>query len=689
MTFLNPAILFGIIAAALPLVIHLFNIRKVRDVEFSTLMFLKKIEKNKIRKVKIKQWLLLLLRTLIIILLVLSFARPALETISVDSNSSIKSSVVFLLDDSFSLQLKNGKGSGFNQVKSCVKNIVNNLKDNDGISLITFSGKKLINIKNKEELNSFLEQLKTNTGKINLKPVIDKTDEIIRKSDNLLKEVYIVSDFQKNLIKNLKTMNYGNENTTLYLINSNFENIDNLAVTNFKLENKILAKGKKVTFSAEIYNTTLNSLTGKTASLFINGIRKAQKSFNIDPKSRVLLNFETQLENYGFVDAVVELEDDVIQEDNKNYLSFIVPRKLKVLVLRDNSYDTRFIETVLDEQVSSYKIEFVIKSSARLNYVRLQNFDMVFLVGNKNINNSDKLKKYLQKGGRLISFVSSTPNLEKINLFLNSLGNFSAVSLHYPAGGVNSRFEKINYKHPLFSGLFAKNKNKFSSPVLQKYVKIKTDFSSDKIITLLDGSPVLIEKEKANGKILLFAISPEISFSNFPVKGIFAPLINKMLMYCGTKIKKNIQIITGEKILLDNNKIVNNNFKVVHPDKSEEFVNTKKITNKKFYNYTGSENIGNYKFYSNNKLIDYFSVNFDPSETDLSFLNSDEITDLGKDINPNGITIVADLSYNFEKLINKNRTGTELWQYFLILALVTALIEMFVARGIKKDLVTV
>lgn len=67
MIFLNPSILFGLLAATIPILIHILNLRKLQKVEFSTLSFLKELQKSKIRKIKIKQWLLLLLRTLIII----------------------------------------------------------------------------------------------------------------------------------------------------------------------------------------------------------------------------------------------------------------------------------------------------------------------------------------------------------------------------------------------------------------------------------------------------------------------------------------------------------------------------------------------------------------------------------------------------------------------------------------------
>lgn len=686
MTFLNPAILLGLAAAALPLIIHLFNIRKVKDVEFSTLMFLKEIQKNKIRKVKLKQWFLLLLRTLLILLLVIAFARPTLERVSIGNNSATKSSVCFLVDDSFSLQLKDEEGSGFNQAKKTAKNIVQNLQDNDEISIITFSGKAVFKTNKKEEVNRFLDQLKISEKRTDFAASFSQAAGVLSGSKNISKEIYVISDFQKNNFVDLKKFEIKENDIKLYFVSAGFDNLDNLSVTDFKLNNKILTKGKKINFSAEVFNTTTKKISGKIASLFINGVRKARKSFDVEPGKKTLINFETLLENDGLVDAFVEIEEDTIPEDNKRYLSFFVPRELKVLVLRDNAFDSSFIEAVLDKEVSSFDIKLTSTPSNRLSSKRLENFDVVFLIGSKNISGSKEIKNYLLNGGSLVYFVSSTPDIKQINKFFGKIGSLKALSLNTPAKGVNNYFENVDYKHPLFSDLFSNEKPKFSSPELKKHIKVEHSGSVDKIISLLDDSPVLMEKALGKGKVLIFTISPEISFSNLPVKGIFAPMINKLLMYCGTKIKKDNLITAGTNIFIDYNKIVNNQYKVGFPDQSIDFVNLDEKFNKSFAEYNRMESTGNYKVYSNNKLIDYFSVNFDPAESELKFLAGNELEEIGKKLNPNGDLIIAGLSDNFEEIINQTRSGTELWQYFLIAALLTALLEMLVSRGVKKDL---
>ena len=62
MTFLNPLVLFGRAAAAIPLIIYLFNVRRPKKVDFSSLVLIKALEKRTIKRVRLKQWLLLALR---------------------------------------------------------------------------------------------------------------------------------------------------------------------------------------------------------------------------------------------------------------------------------------------------------------------------------------------------------------------------------------------------------------------------------------------------------------------------------------------------------------------------------------------------------------------------------------------------------------------------------------------------
>jgi len=106
MIFQNPSILIGLTAVLIPVLIHLFNLKKVKKVEFSTLMFLKDLQKSRFRRIRIKQLILLILRIFIIACIVLMFANPVIEGYSgINSGNSRKSGII-ILDNSYSMDIK-------------------------------------------------------------------------------------------------------------------------------------------------------------------------------------------------------------------------------------------------------------------------------------------------------------------------------------------------------------------------------------------------------------------------------------------------------------------------------------------------------------------------------------------------------------------------------------------------------
>ncbi len=132
MTFLNPFALFGLLAAAIPILLHLLNLRKLRTIEFSTLTFLKELEKTKIRRLKLRQLLLLILRTLLVLLIVLAFSRPTLKgSVAGNLGSHAKTTSVFIIDDSYSMTVSDDQGELLKQAKQAAKGLIRLFKDGD------------------------------------------------------------------------------------------------------------------------------------------------------------------------------------------------------------------------------------------------------------------------------------------------------------------------------------------------------------------------------------------------------------------------------------------------------------------------------------------------------------------------------------------------------------------------------
>jgi len=101
-TFLNSIFLAGLIAAALPILIHLFSRRRAKEVRFPSIEFLREVSRKKVRRLQLRQLLLLVLRVLIIAFFALAMARPALRA-GGGMLGRGSSTVAVILDNSFSM----------------------------------------------------------------------------------------------------------------------------------------------------------------------------------------------------------------------------------------------------------------------------------------------------------------------------------------------------------------------------------------------------------------------------------------------------------------------------------------------------------------------------------------------------------------------------------------------------------
>jgi hypothetical protein len=137
LSFLNPLFLFGLAAAALPIVIHLFTRRRPKEILFPSLEFLSEVNQSEIRRLKIKQWLLLALRTLAIVAIALAMARPALEG-SAGLTGGAATTVVALVDRSGSMGTMGRQGPLLGDARRVAEALLATLGPQDELLLVPY-----------------------------------------------------------------------------------------------------------------------------------------------------------------------------------------------------------------------------------------------------------------------------------------------------------------------------------------------------------------------------------------------------------------------------------------------------------------------------------------------------------------------------------------------------------------------
>ncbi|MBT4372469.1 MAG: hypothetical protein HOD10_06725, partial [Candidatus Marinimicrobia bacterium] len=124
MSFLFPSILWGLLATSLPLLIHLISLRNTKTVDFSSIRHIQELTHDTIRKLKIRQWILIALRMGLIAALVLMIAGPIQMSESTWIPSEKESTAVIIIDNSASMAVTEDRTSYLDQVKYELPNII-------------------------------------------------------------------------------------------------------------------------------------------------------------------------------------------------------------------------------------------------------------------------------------------------------------------------------------------------------------------------------------------------------------------------------------------------------------------------------------------------------------------------------------------------------------------------------------
>ena len=705
MIFLNPALLFGLLAASIPVLIHLLNLLKLKRIDFSTLTFLKELQKNKIRKIKLKQWLLLVLRVLIILFLVTAFARPTLKGVAIGgTTSAAKTTAVFILDNTASMSVVDNKGSYLNQAKAVIKEILSQMQQGDESALVLVGNPNNNDIKTTSNLADFQKQVdavKISDVSGYLNNAIIKAAKILSGSNNFNKEIYVLSDFQEGRLAEQNSLSdlsqILNDKVRIYSIpleidSHNFSNkkIFNVGIDSIKLNTQLFDDNKPLDFSVTITNYSAEPANNLVVSIFIDGERSSQQSVTIGPGDSKIISLQAQAKQSGYINAYAEIEDDDILQDNRRYINFFIPKKIPIIIFSDDPSDTRYVDLALSAAGSGQIIDITEKNLTQLNSTNLSPYSLIVIIGSENASSFTNLISYITNGGSVLLMPGSKSTLQNFQEITKAI---SVPSPKNSVGKINDisnpvYFDKEDLDHPLFQDIFQGNQvKKIESPQIYFHFNLTTEGKGVNIISLMDGSSFLGEYRLGKGAVMLFNTAPILSWSNFPLKNLFAPLITKSIFYLSSNENNESQIIAGNPVEINLQNNASPQLRIEEPDNNEDYIDLKNKSSQKYISFANTNAIGIYKVFAGTKIIDEFSVNSDPAESVVKYYNSKAFEDYLKKINFKGKYFNIYKNDNISKVIMQARFGSELWKYFLLIALILALFEMAVARNAKKDMI--
>ncbi len=699
MNFLNPVVLFGLFAATIPLILHLFNLRKLKTVNFSTLQFLKEMQKNKIKRLKIKQLLLLILRTLLIIFIVLAFARPTIEGTIPGFENFAKTSSIILVDNSFSLDLSDENGNRFNQTKKVVRELLSTMKEGDEAVIIEMgdlvSNKEYSFSRNKEYLISQLDNIKISYVPSDLNKSLAHINKLIQSAINFSKEIYIITDAQPNIFTQSNIEKIKVPNTSIYLLpigyTSKYE-IKNYSIDSINILTRIFQISKPVEIESYIKNNSKNIINSLLINLKFNNKRVAQRTIDIPENKTKLISIAASPNNSGVYKSSIEIENDIFESDNTRYFGFIIPEKPKIAIFESNkTNEHNFINTaILSVSLPNSNESFAnVRNflSNELSNIDLTQFDLLILGNGKfTFNDFKRLKQYILLGGNALIFANNVTDITILTTALEELG-FGKTKIENYSIDSPGKFTNTDKMHPFFEGVFQPDNNNSitESPNIYKLLPANNGQS----LINIGNSKFLTENILGEGKLLYCAVPPNMEWSNFILTGIFPTIIIRSIAYLASHPTLSYNFELGEncQIIIPKKYCISNNFRIVDPNGNEFLREIAILPSGGILQLNDVNQAGIYTIYnSNNTLVALIAFNLASSESNFSKLTNSQIIDSLKErfVTPVSINFIDNLD-DITNSINRVRSGTELWRLCLLLALLCAVIEMLVQRTYKTE----
>jgi hypothetical protein len=723
MTFLNPAILWALAAVSIPVIIHIFNLKRTKKIEFSTLMFLKEIQQSKYKKIKLKQLLILLCRIAFVILLVLMFAKPFTKGFLGTTGEKARSSVLIILDDSFSMQSRETSGNTFDNAKAKVTETLNILDPNDEVFFTAVSQVNRLDrnmlYKDVTRLRDTLALLKTSDVTKSMNEVLFFAKEILRSASHSYKEVYIFTDGQKSFIENANVISDGlkpDEQTKLNIVLIGSRTPNNLSVDTLNTVTKIFEKNKPVKIKASVNNHNNFNVLNKSVIISF-GSYKDEKAIDIPANSTVDVEFIINPGVTGFAGGFIELiqneiSDDEISSDNKQFFSFFVPEKITLLLVSNFPNDLQYINLALSSseelmkdslgnRLSSGSKYFEIKqvSAGELVNENLNNFNAVLIANKSQFSQgeSQKLKAHIEGGGGVIIYPGSVSTAESFNSQLMRELDLPLVNGSFGNDNTSYAFDKIDFQHPIFEGIFKQGSNQkninIESPSVRAGLNLSTGQNSIPLITLNNEKSFLVEYSKGKGRLLLFAVSPDMNSSDYPTKNLFSPITVRSILYLAN-INNIKPAVTGKDYFIDLNTIERSGDPADNPETdtiSITVLNDAKLNDQIYISGTNvllnlknkTNFTANYELLRGNILY-RFPANFEKPESETTKLDDKALVFYFEDrlkIEANVIKPQETISASILEL----RTGKDIWHYFLLAALLFIIIEYFLARSLRKS----
>lgn len=537
-SLLNPLFLAGLVALAIPVLIHLVQRQNPQGQAFPSLMFLRQIPYRERRRREIRHWWLLLLRCLGLLLLVIAFTRPFISGFeSAATISAERRDLVILLDRSYSMAY----AERWQQAQQIASNALDQLGVNDRSSVILFDeGAQVVNQLSIDHsiTRSALNAYQPGPYATNFRAAFDQATRLLNNSDARQREVLLLSDFQSNADDPNDTLKLPPGVTLTSAAEAIEATAGNATVSTLSLNSKRLNQQDIVELSAQISNTGDQAIDQLTVHLELDGRQIEQRRIGLDTAETASLSFDLAPASGAAVEGVLRIADsvptDALPQDDEYYFVLLPAPKLPVLVVENfgaRANQSLFLQRALElSKKPGFQID--IKLLDELQSTDIDDRSIVVLndVPIPGGEPGDRLASFVESGGGL--FVVAADRLQ---------GGWSNDESGYLPGQLGRRVERsqssggtinqLDLSHPLLEFLNAPRSGNLSSTQVFYYRQLQPG-ANDRVLARYDDDAVaLIERQYGAGRVMVLTTTLDNHWNTLALQPLFVPLMHRLMSY--------------------------------------------------------------------------------------------------------------------------------------------------------------
>ena len=641
MQFKHPELLYALFLLIVPILIHLFQLRRFQKVKFTNVKFLKTVRLQTRKSSQLKKWLTLLTRMLLLACAIIAFAQPFIPNTE-DFNEAQET--VLYLDNSYSMQATGKNGSLLNEA---IQDIINSFPEDEKISL--FTNTQTFRNTSIKALKNDLIQLEHSPTQLNYDALIIKGKQLFSNDKATAKNLVLVSDFQQKD----KPLTFENDST----INLNLVQPKSSLVSNVSIDSVYVSNSNAETLDLNVkLSNQGEAIENITISLFNDTILLAKNAVNINENSEATFS----ISNNAVINGKLVVEDTGLQYDNSFYFNINSKPKIKVLAINENTEDN-FLKRIYTEDEFEY-------NSFKLNNL---NFNLIpdqnLIVLNELEAISDALRTALisfkNDGGYVLIIPSKGINLNTYNQLFKNTNTSQFLTLN----SQQKRITTINYNHPLLANAFYSKVTNFQYPKVESSYNFSSN--SNSVLSFEDSNAFLFCLDG------IYAFSSALNVENSNFKN--SPLIVPTLYNLGKQSLKLSQLYytIGQPNSIAVNAVLGQDDILTLGNSENSVIPLQKTYSKTVVLETQEypENAGIYEVKNKSEIIENLSFNYNRSESNLSYL----------DLKSNATISVNESLASTINNIKSSTTINALWKWFVIFALVFLIIEVLLLKYLK------